>query len=367
MKKILFFSKLIIILCLNIFINLPACSIEDNYNNIKPYRNYILGPSDVLSIYVYDFPEFDQEKIKVAPDGILILSNVGNINVTGMPLNELHNVVREKLKFYLKDPRITIKLEKTKPTIVYVNGAVQKPGSYELNTDPQNPVSKQGKNDVIIERKTPLLSNILVAAGGVKYNADLENISIKNSLTGKEFKINLLGLLEGDTNQDVYLLPRDVVNVPELPTSYGVSDSHYKKFVRAVFSPGRVPVKVLGYVNNPGLIYLNTSDSLNLNAAISSAGGYFDRNESQNPPKKVYISRTDKNGKLTTKVVNPMENDLMLRPNDVIYVPETTRPVIVKMFKDLERIIRPIHTFADTYNEWSLIWDPERFMNNRRN
>ncbi|MEW5821147.1 MAG: polysaccharide biosynthesis/export family protein [Cyanobacteriota bacterium] len=326
-----------------------------DYNLIS--RGYTLGPKDVLNINVYDSPEFNQENILVQPDGKIILTPLGPINVAGMTTDQLHDVIVEKLKFYLNDPRVTIKLIKTKPFIVYVSGAVMKPGSYEINTDTNQEFVT---SEIVLERKTPLLSNILVAAGGISYDADLENVLITNGITKEKIKVNLLELIEnGDSKQDIYLIAGDRVNINRLPTAFAVDEEKYKKYMSSTISPDKVPVKVLGYVNKPGLIMLDTKQSLTLNSAISSAGGYF--NDSKYPPNKVYLSRVDGNGKMATKAFDPRISDLTLMPKDIIYVPEKKRPIAGRFFDYINRVIVPFNNMASTYNNWALMFNPDRY------
>lgn len=322
-------------------------------------RKYILGPGDMISISVYDTPEFEQEKVRIQPDGKMVVTPLGSIMVSGLTVDDLEENLKQKYKYYLKDPQITIKLEETRPFIVYISGAVINPGSYELNTS--NQIRTQTKEDIQVERKTPLLSNVLIAAGGIKYDADLEHVQIKNNLDNSKYEVNLFELLEkGDSDQDIYLMAGDSVMIPQLPSPLAVDEAKYKKFASATFSPKSVPVRVFGFVNNPGLVRLEPSQSLNLNSAITSAGGYL--NDSAYAPKKVYISRVDVSGKLSTKAVNPMSNDITLMPNDIVYVPEKSRPLAGKAFDYLGRVLTPVNSFADSYNNWALMFNPTRYQ-----
>ena len=134
----------------------------------------------------------------------------------------------------------------------------------------------------------------------------------------------------------------------------------YKKYASSTFSPKLIPVKVFGYVNRPGLIKLDSSQSLNLSSAIISAGGYLA--DSAYAPGKVYVSRVDVSGKLVTTVVNPKSNDITLMPNDIVYVPEKVRPLAGKAFDYMTRVFIPANTFASTYNNWALMFDPHRYQ-----
>ncbi|MEW5818903.1 MAG: polysaccharide biosynthesis/export family protein [Cyanobacteriota bacterium] len=336
--------------------------LSENRNFIA--RKYILGPNDVINISFLGVPELNQEKIRIQPDGNVTIALLNTVNVAGFTIDELKELLVEKYKFYLKDPQVTINLVETKPFIVYISGAVVNPGSYELDTNTsESQFLNNTKPELRIMRKSPLLSNILVAAGGINFDADLERIIIKNRLEDISFEVNLLELLEqGDSNQDIYLMAGDVVYVPKLPTPLAVTNDNYKKYAGSTISPRTIPVKILGYVNNPGLIELDSSRSRNINSAIAAAGGYL--KNAVYPPKKVYLSRIDNNGILVTTAINPMKTDMTVMPNDIIYVPDKPRPLIGKAFDFMNRLITPANSFASTYNNWALMFDPKRYQVN---
>lgn len=336
--------------------------LSENRNYIA--RKYLLGPNDVLSISFLGIPELNQEKIRVQPDGNVTIALLGTVNIAGYTIEEFRELLTEKYKYYLKNPQVTINLDETKPFIVYVSGAVLNPGSYELDTNTSSSqFFNNTKPELRIIRKAPLLSNVIVAAGGISFDADLEHITIKNNIEHTSFEVNLLELLEtGDANQDIYMMAGDIVYVPKLATPLAVSDTQYKKYSGSTISPRNIPVKVLGYVNNPGLIYLDSSQSLNINSAIANAGGYM-KNTSY-PPRKVYLSRIDNNNQLITTAINPMKKDITIMPNDIIYVPDKTRPVVGRALDYITRIISPAASFASAYNNWALMFDPQRYQVN---
>ncbi|MEI7475427.1 MAG: polysaccharide biosynthesis/export family protein [bacterium] len=326
-------------------------------------RSYILGPNDVISISVYDSPEFEQKSIRVQPNGTIVVSPLGVLNVSGMSISELDKVLYQKYKYYLNDPQITINLERTKSFIVYVSGAVQNPGSYELNTDTSTSQTQSGgsKPETLIERKTPLLSNILVASGGLSYDADLEHVKITNNFDKSEFEVNLFKMIEnGDTTQDIYLIAGDSIYIPKLLSPFAIDEKKYKKYMTSTIAQREIPVRVFGYVNNPGQINLNSSKSLYLNSAIIQAGGY--PKDSAYAPSYVYLSRIDNNDKLITKKVDPMNKEIVLYPNDLIYVPEKPRPLFAKAFDYTTRLISPFNGVANTYNNWALVFKPLRYQ-----
>lgn len=333
------------------------------FNSSDHSRDYVLGPNDIISIFVYDSEEFNQEKMRVQPDGNIILTPLGQVKAAGKTVEELHILLVNKYKKYLKDPQVTIRLDQLRPFVAYIRGQVLNPGGYELNADTS---THQGfvSSDLSllqVERKSPLLSNLLIAAGGIKFDADLEHIKISNTTNNTELEVNLMDLLDkGDTGQDVYLMAGDVINVPKLPTPLAVSEEKYIKYATSTFSPKYVPVKVFGYVSKPGLIKLDSSASITLNSAIMAAGGYL--TDAAYAPKKVYVSRADASGKLVTKTVNPMSNDIVVMPNDIVYVPEKSRPLAGKAFDAMTKFLLPANGIANTYNNWALMFSPTRYQ-----
>ncbi len=324
-------------------------------------RKYLLGPNDIITVSVYDAPEFSQDNLLVQPDGNIVMAPFGSVSLAGMTIEEAQKLFTDKLKYYLNDPKVTIKLEHSKPFTVYVSGAVLKPGAYELVTDVfRNQMIADNTPEVLLERKTPLLSNVLVAAGGIAYDADLEHVQIINKIDGSRYEVNLLELIQnGDSAQDLYLIPGDTVHIPELQTAYAVKEEHYKDLLGSTIFQKQIPVKVYGYVNQPGLIRLDSAQSANLNSAIVSAGGY--QSDAAYAPNEVLVSRVDKNGRIVTRKVNPRQEDMTLMPNDIVYVPPKARPTVGRAFDFVGRLVMPLAAIGSGLNSWSLLFDPSRF------
>jgi len=326
-----------------------AVSINKSYHA----RKYTLGPNDVIGVYVLGSPELTQSSIRVQPDGRINITYLEGMNVTGKTVDELQEKIKKTYSEYLINPQVSITLEQSRPFIVYLAGGIYNPGSYELNTI-TNSTPFYSKPEAFIERKTPLLSNVIVAAGGVTYDADIEHVQIKNDIDGSSFELNLYDIIEkASSDQDIYLMAGDKVYIPKLPTPFAIDKNKYRLLIKSTFFQREVPVKVVGDVNKPGLIKLNSSDSCNINSAVAAAGGFA--SGSPYIPSKIFISRADNNNKLITHVINPRKEDVMLMPNDIVYVPEKVRPVIGKGFDYIFRILAPMSAFSDIYDTWDII------------
>ncbi|MFA6988535.1 MAG: polysaccharide biosynthesis/export family protein [Candidatus Gastranaerophilaceae bacterium] len=321
-----------------------------NYNQSKRLvaREYILGANDIIFVEFLGIPELSKE-FRIQPDGRISMSYMEDFHVAGKTLSQVQELIKNTYDEYLENPQINVKLIQTKPFIVYVAGAILNPGSYELNTiTNQSPYIS--KPEAFIERKTPLLSNIVVAAGGLTHDADVENVSVTNDFDGSHFQVNLFELIKNaNSSQDIYLMAGDRVYIPKLPSVNHIDLEKYKLLVSSTLFQKTIPVKVIGYVSSPGLLNLNSQQSANLTSAIAQAGGYS--KDTVYYPQKVLISRADANNneKLVTFSINPREKEFMLMPNDIVYVPDKALSKIGRVLDYASSLFSPFYLYWNTF------------------
>jgi polysaccharide export outer membrane protein len=329
---------------------------------IKPLSGYVsflsneyrLGPNDELDIEFFSVPEFNQKKLRVMPDGNLMFPALGQLQVAGLTVNELSNILNDRYKKYLKDPSISINLVKLKPFIVQIKGAVLHAGSYEFNPNPAESMQQTTMTkELNVSRTSPLLSNVLVAAGGLTYDADVEHLEIHNQYTGEVTPVNILELLTDKDYHDIYLNQGDTVVVPRLSSSLAVDPIKYRKFMGSSFSQTQVPVRVYGYVKTPGLYDLPAAQTNTLHSAIVSAGGYYGDFAFQ--PPKIYLSRVDGKGRIATMQIDPSQEDPVLMPNDIIYIPEKPIGKVHRAFRIVTDLIDPFFRSGVAYNTWAQV------------
>ncbi len=103
---------------------------QDGYTS-QEAADYVLRPSDVVTVTVFREPELSVQSIPVGADGMLSLPLVGSVRVQGMTSRDLEKLVTQRLADgQLKDPRVTVNLMQFGSHIVTVEGAVEKPGMY---------------------------------------------------------------------------------------------------------------------------------------------------------------------------------------------------------------------------------------------
>jgi len=314
---------------------------------------YLLSPGDNLSLSIYGEPEFAQPDILVRPDGCATIEPFGEVNVAGLSVDELTDTLKTKFKNYLLDPKISVKVNSLHSAKVYIYGAVQRPGLYQQAVV-QNGQDTNGNSARIIPEMT--VASIIANAGGIKLNADLRRIRVMNNETGRDETVDLMKMVQnGDVNQDIYLRSGDSIYIPDLDTEAQISDEDFTLISSSSLAPVDFPVRVVGAVTKPG-VYNLSSSSPRLNSALASSQGYTPEAKKN----LVAIQRLTNKGNISTFYVNPNKNDVILRPNDLIIVPETSSSAASKSFGLIADILNPVARFGDGFNSWAEMFNPTR-------
>jgi polysaccharide export outer membrane protein len=286
-------------------------------------RDYKIGPDDLIEVSVNEDDKFSKT-VKVSSQGNIKLPLIGILNVNGLTAikleKEIENLLAEQ---YIYDPHATIVIKEHRNQRISVMGAVVKPGTYDFT----------GQSTV---------SDVLVMTGGLREDAGPFLFVLRSPATGipqpksepdgqkpRTFVISLEDLLlNGETGSNLALRHGDVINVPVA---------------------GKIFVG--GAVRNPGGFPL--AKRMTLSQAITLAQGLTPKAKgsvtrifrySQYPEKK-----TEK--KILVANVNAIqkgeEQDLYLKENDVVFVPQSTGKTILIEFWDLLKgQIMSFHPYA---------------------
>lgn len=306
---------------------------------------YRIAPGDILSVQMLYQPDFSQAEVLVREDGNATFTGIGELHVAGATLMDLSQALEEQYAELMVSPKITVNITQPRPATIYVAGAVKNPGMIQLATSlPKNAVTTPTNTRVDLR-----LSNILTNAGGVMLNADLAHVQVKQAGSGQTISVNLWQMLkEGASDQDVWLQSGDSIYVPIL-NALAISDADYDLLLRSTIGPGTFPVRVIGEVNTPGLYDLN-GQSATLASAIAKAGGYKPGARKSN----IAIRRFHLNKPAETLVIDPNQDDLALRPNDVVYVAETGVARAGRFMETLAKVFTPFTQLGTT--AFSFAW-----------
>jgi polysaccharide biosynthesis/export protein VpsN len=94
--------------------------------------SYRLGSGDLITIRVLGEEDLKREKVRLSDAGTLSFPVLGEIQVKGMTVGALEQVITRGLKGrYLLDPQVTVTIDEYRN--FYVNGEVEKPGGYPFS------------------------------------------------------------------------------------------------------------------------------------------------------------------------------------------------------------------------------------------
>ena len=158
--------------------------------------DYIIGADDMLHISVWKEPDMSVT-LPVRPDGKISMPLLDDVQAAGMTPMQLGVSIKEKLKKYIADPRVTVVVTAMNSQRIYVLGEVTHTGAM------------------------PLLPNMTVlqalSSAGFTQFANLKAIYLLRVQDGKQTKLpfNYKDAIKGrGAQQNIILKPGDTLVVP---------------------------------------------------------------------------------------------------------------------------------------------------------
>jgi polysaccharide export outer membrane protein len=286
-------------------------------------HDYIIGRGDVLSIEVFDVPEFTRES-RVSQTGTVGLPLVPvRLQMAGLTELQAQQKIREVLEAngLVSHAEVTVNVKERKSKPITVVGAVARPTVYQADRPvtllevlaEAGGIANDAGDSVIISRQDvstssnepPELSAEDVvgapatAAATAAAPQSVEPPALTNTIT-----VNLNDLLEsGDARNNIFLQGGDFVTVPHAGIVY-----------------------VLGAVARPGgFVVTNDRAQLSTLKALALAGGL---NVTAKKDQAVII-RKDQAGQQHQvmvdlgKILKQETEDVRLQASDVLYVPQS--------------------------------------------
>ncbi|MFO1460150.1 MAG: SLBB domain-containing protein [Verrucomicrobiota bacterium] len=282
-----------------------------------PFR---LGPGDRLDIEVLGDGSGPVSTF-VGPDGKIYFDLLPGLRVWGLTLQETRQLLEERLREYIRDPKVALTLRGVESRRVWVMGRVNTPGVYPLEA-PMTVIEA-------ITRAGGLFTSRF--SGTTEELADLHHSFIVRQ--GQYLPVNFNQLIrEGDTSQNIYLEPDDFLYLPSSLSS---------------------EVFVIGAVGQPRAV--GFKDQVTLISAIANARGttrdaYLTQvaiiRGSMSTPSIALVNYRD--------IVQGRAPDVRLQPRDIVFVP-------ISPYSTLEKYIKlAVNTFVRTVaaNEGGRAVDP---------
>ncbi|MCM8797667.1 MAG: polysaccharide export protein [Candidatus Omnitrophica bacterium] len=164
---------------------------------------YYIGAGDKLEIFVWQNPDLSRD-INVRPDGKLSYPLIGTIQAAGLTIDQLQDVLRERLSQYIRSPEITVSIKETAGNKIIVLGEVNFPGVYTF----------AGTLSVI---------EAIAMSGDFNQSAKRDSVIVVSDNFTEHPKVRRLNLLkaikDGTSSAEMLLQPNDLVYVPRAAIS----------------------------------------------------------------------------------------------------------------------------------------------------
>lgn len=168
-----------------------------------PGEEYVIGPLDELTIFVWRNPELGA-KVQVRPDGRITTPLITDMPAVGKTPAMLAEDIKLALSQYIEKPLVSVIVNNFSGTFsqqIRIVGATEKPAS-------------------IPYRANMTLLDAMIAVGGLSEFAAGNRARLvrfdKNTGRQREYAVRLNDLIKrGDTKANVLLAPGDVIIIPE--------------------------------------------------------------------------------------------------------------------------------------------------------
>ena len=274
--------------------------------------NYILGPEDVINIEVFNVPELSKI-VRVANDGMISLPLIGRVQAAGLTTEQLRKELEDKWgENYLQDPQVMVFVNQFKAKPVSVIGAVEKPGLYPL-TGRRTLIEMLSMAGGFGKRGTSAAGRTVLVTRKSGFG-DLQPVDGMHIRGPDQIEIDLNRLLyTRDQSLNIEIKPLDIISVSKAEVVY-----------------------VTGAVGKPGGFVLEDRPSMTVLQAVAMAQGL----SFTAAKKSARIIRTNQDGSKRevpinlSKILKGRAEDTTLLADDVLFVPDSAKKMIVKQGTD---------------------------------
>lgn len=249
--------------------------------------NYVIGPSDVLGIKVFEEPALTGE-YTVDTDGAITFPFIGRVTVSGKTIGDIEAEITTALRVdYVRRAQVSVNITQYRSRAIYVLGEVRNPGKYNI-TGPVTLLEVIANAGSLTPTAGPILTVQRYRDGLAAAAAAALEPTLPGDPRGAELlRISYDDLKEGRLKANILLQDGDTIFVP-------AADRFY----------------VSGFVRTPGMFVL--TPGLTVQQAISLAGGLTDRGSTRG----IKISRkvSGKDVEISVSVSD------LVKPNDTIKV-----------------------------------------------
>lgn len=164
-------------------------------------ENYVLKPSDVIKVEVYQEKDLDKS-VRIEGDGSVALALIGKVKVAGMTVAEAQSLIRDLYnRDYLVEPQISVLVISFSPKVVHILGSVNNPGVVQIPPD-----------------RDLTLTEAIAGVRGVSRLGNPKSITIKrvdDDGRAMQMEVNFNRIVTDPNVKDILLKEGDTIWVPE--------------------------------------------------------------------------------------------------------------------------------------------------------
>ena len=185
----------------DLFSNVPTTYAPATDIPVPP--EYAVGPGDAIKVQLIGNVKASYTLV-VGRNGEIRFPDLGPISVAGMPFNELQSLIEKTVADQMIGTRAVVGMGDLRSLQVLITGEAEQPGSYTVSG-------------------LSTMTNALLVGGGVKPIGSLRNVQLKRS--GRVVAtLDLYDLLlKGDASKDARILSGDVIFIPPVGKTAGIS------------------------------------------------------------------------------------------------------------------------------------------------
>jgi len=184
--------------------------------NIPIPPDYLIGPGDNIKVILFG-KENKEFTLEVNRTGEVYFPEIGPIYIAGLSFSEMNNVIQEIIENQVAGTNVNITLGSLRNINIFILGAAFKPGMYTVSA-------------------LSTLTNAIFASGGVQQNGSLRNIQHKrNGELISTFDFYDL-LLNGNNENDTRLSSGDVIFIPSVKKTVGITGEVYRPAIYELHS-----------------------------------------------------------------------------------------------------------------------------------
>jgi protein involved in polysaccharide export with SLBB domain len=164
---------------------------------------YVVGPGDTIEVQLLGNTQ-EEHTLTVGRDGTVQFPDLGPIAVAGLTFPQARQTIEQRVAQGMIGTRAVVTIGELRSITVFITGEAEAPGSYTVSA-------------------LSTITNALFASGGIKEIGSLRNIQLKRRgrLVATLDLYDLL--LRGDSTDDVRLMSSDVIFIPPVGPTAGVS------------------------------------------------------------------------------------------------------------------------------------------------